>query len=154
MPFIWLLKTSEKTLNPSIATPDNQDCKNVILEALLLFSLNEQWQICKCSYIQNQPEWKVVAHTKRLETDSRANFFEKDCIPVYNWYSAKSMTPQDLSQKKGADNNEIFGGFLEESVMSAWPRSTMHQAQVRNIPLLLFLVHCCRFHSNGIPFRL
>jgi len=56
MPFIWLLKTREKTLNPSIATPDNQDCKNVILEALLLFSLNEQWQICKWSYIQNQPE--------------------------------------------------------------------------------------------------
>jgi len=39
MPFIWLLKTREKTLNPSIATPDNQDCKNAILEALLLFSL-------------------------------------------------------------------------------------------------------------------
>jgi len=30
-------KKEEKTLNPSIATPDNQDCKNVILEALLLF---------------------------------------------------------------------------------------------------------------------
>jgi len=32
-------KKEEKTLNPSIATPDNQDCKNAILEALLLFSL-------------------------------------------------------------------------------------------------------------------
>jgi len=42
MSFIWQdpkeeEKKEEKTLNPSIATPDNQDCKNVILEALLLF---------------------------------------------------------------------------------------------------------------------